>query len=184
MGIILVVNAWMVPFLETFGVEKGNGISPFAVSIDSPHALGDLVEGYLKIPMTDRRVCSTGKVDEYYKEVEEVDDYVPSVGNGAYNTTGVVKNHCQKIKKSDVDTDFNATDNNSVEDDTVNDKTRDSSKGVNSDTSIYNGVDISVVYDQFKELLICDSLDEVNVCALKLMELLSLVKLDKGATAY
>ena len=39
MGIILAVNAWMVPFLDKFGVDKGIGLSPFAVSIDSPHAL-------------------------------------------------------------------------------------------------------------------------------------------------
>ena len=41
-----------------------------------------------------------------------------------------------------------------------------------------NTIDIGIygrfAYDQFKELLICDYLDEVNVCALKLMELLSL----------
>ena len=115
--------------------------------------------------------------------MEEVDDDGPNVGNGAYNNADVVKNHFQKIKKSEVDTDLNVTDNNAVEEDHVNDKTQDSSKGVNSETSIYNCVYGSVVYDQFKELLICDSLDEVNVCALKLMELLSLGKLDKGATA-
>ena len=44
MGIILVVNAWMVPFLKKFGVDKGNGPSPFGVSIDIPHALGELVK--------------------------------------------------------------------------------------------------------------------------------------------
>ena len=54
---------------------------------------------------------------------------------------------------------------------------------MNDEISIDNGVDGSVAYDQFKELLICDSLDEVNVCALKLLKLLSLGKLDKGATA-
>ena len=51
---------------------------------------------------------------------------------------------------------------------------------VNYDTSVDNGVDGSATYDQFKGLFICD---EVNVCALKIMELLSLGKLDKGATA-
>ena len=44
MGIILEVNEWMVPFLKTFGVEKVNGPSPFSVSIDSQHALVDLVK--------------------------------------------------------------------------------------------------------------------------------------------
>ena len=89
----------------------------------------------------------------------------------------------QKIKKSEVDTDLNATDNIFVEEDTINDKTQESSKGVNSDTSIGNCVDGSVAYNQFKELLICDSLDEVNICTLKLTKLLSLGIMDKGAIA-
>ena len=42
MGIILAVNACMVPFLNTFGIEKGNCLSPFSVNIDSPHVLGEL----------------------------------------------------------------------------------------------------------------------------------------------
>ena len=115
--------------------------------------------------------------------MEEVDDDGPSVGNGAYNTSGVVENYFQKIKKSEVDTYLNTIDNNDVEEDTVNENTQESSKGVDSDTSVDNGVGGSVTYDQFKKLLICDSLYEMNVCALKLMELLSLGKLDKGATA-
>ena len=82
-----------------------------------------------------------------------------------------------------MDTYLNATDNIFVEEDTVNDNTKESSNSVNSNTCIGNGVYGSVAYDQLKELLICDSIDEVDVCALKLMELLSLGKLDKGATA-
>ena len=76
--------------------------------------------------------------------MEELYDYSQSVGNGLYNTSGVVENHFQKIKKSEVETYFNATDNNSVEEDTINNKTHDSSKGVNYYTTIDNGVDGSV----------------------------------------
>ena len=95
----------------------------------------------------------------------------------------LLKKYFQKIKKYEVDTDLNAIENNSVEQDTVNDKTQESSKGVNLDTSIENGVDGSITYGQFKELFICDSLDEVNVCNLKQMELLYPGKLEKVATA-
>ena len=103
------MNEWMVPFLKKFEVEKGNGISTFAVSIDIPHALSDLVKEYFKRPTSDRRGYITGTVDEYDKEVEEVDDDGPSVGNGSYNTAGVIKNYFQKIKDSEVDTYFNST---------------------------------------------------------------------------
>ena len=41
--------------------------------------------------------------------MEEVDDDGPSVGNVAYNTSGVVEKDFQKIMKSEVDTDLNET---------------------------------------------------------------------------
>ena len=125
MGIILAMNAWMVPFLKTFGADKGNSLSTFAVSIDIPHALIELAKEYFKIPTPDRQGYSTGKVDENDKEVEEVDDDGPSVVNGAYNTAGVVKNHLQKIKKYEMDTDLNAIDNNDVGEDNVNENTQE-----------------------------------------------------------
>ena len=43
-----------------------------------------------------------------------------------------------------MDTYLNATDNNAVEEDTVNEKTQESSKGGNYETSIDNGADGSV----------------------------------------
>ena len=70
MGTILAANARMVPFLKTFGVEKGNGLSHFSVCIDSPHALGELAKEYFKMPMSDRRGCSTGMVDKDNTEVD------------------------------------------------------------------------------------------------------------------
>ena len=90
MGIILGVNAWVVPFLKTFGVVKGNDVFHFSVSIDIPHAIGELVKEYFKRPSPDRQRCSTGTVYWDYKWAEEVDDNGTSVGNGVYNTSGVV----------------------------------------------------------------------------------------------
>ena len=43
-GIILSVNAWMVTFMKKSMVEKVNVLYHFAVSIDIPHALGELVK--------------------------------------------------------------------------------------------------------------------------------------------
>ena len=47
--------------------------------------------------------------------MEELDGDGTSVGNGEYNTAGVVEKYFQKIKKSEVDTYLNAIDNNYVE---------------------------------------------------------------------
>ena len=44
MSINLGVNACMLPFLKTFGIEKVNVLSPFSVSIDIPHARGELMK--------------------------------------------------------------------------------------------------------------------------------------------
>ena len=68
MGIILSVNACMVPFMKTFGVEKVNFPYHFAVSIDIQHALGALVKEYSKRPTPDRLGYSTGTVDEDDKD--------------------------------------------------------------------------------------------------------------------
>ena len=39
-GVLQANTAWMVDFLDLFGVEEVNGLSPFAVKIETP---GDLV---------------------------------------------------------------------------------------------------------------------------------------------
>ena len=46
---------WMTPFLKLFGVEEGNGISPFAVEIRSPAELGSLIQNFFKPPKRDPR---------------------------------------------------------------------------------------------------------------------------------
>ena len=43
-GMIVEVNAWIVPFLEMFGVEKVNGLSLFSIRIGIPHDLCELVK--------------------------------------------------------------------------------------------------------------------------------------------
>ena len=43
-GMIVEVNAWIVPFLEMFGVEKVNGLSLFSIRIGIPHELCELVK--------------------------------------------------------------------------------------------------------------------------------------------
>ena len=43
----------MIPFLKLFGVEKGNGLSPLAVKIDTPADLSELITQFLKPPKND-----------------------------------------------------------------------------------------------------------------------------------
>eukprot|EP00957_Ditylum_brightwellii_P131075 9997870-Ditylum_brightwellii.AAC.1 len=99
----------------------------------------------------------------------------------------------EKSKTSDTDTDLitindndnhldkNAANDNLDENAENEDRTQEHSNN-GSYTLFDNGVDGSDTYQQFKELLCRNSLHDMNVCSLKLMELLFLGKLDKGAT--
>ena len=49
------VNRIMKPFLQLFGTEEGNGLSPFAVDIDTPINLQSLMEDYFRPPKRDAR---------------------------------------------------------------------------------------------------------------------------------
>ena len=52
----------MVPVLKTFGVEKGNGLSPFSVSIVGPRALVELMKENFKRQTLDRRDVVLGRL--------------------------------------------------------------------------------------------------------------------------
>lgn len=47
------INNTMKPFLKSFGIEEGNGLSPFACDITSPQHLHDLVVAFFKAPQQD-----------------------------------------------------------------------------------------------------------------------------------
>ena len=48
--------------MNTFGVDKVNGQSPFSVSIVGPHALVELVKENFKRPTSDRRDVVLGRL--------------------------------------------------------------------------------------------------------------------------
>jgi hypothetical protein len=56
--------AWMLPFLQLFGVEKGNGLSPLARMLNSPEDLINLVEEYFERPKVDPRGRYNNRNDE------------------------------------------------------------------------------------------------------------------------
>ena len=41
---------WMVPFLELFWVEEGNGLSTFATEINTPAEMSDHLKAFFKPP--------------------------------------------------------------------------------------------------------------------------------------
>jgi hypothetical protein len=54
-GIIEFSNAKMKSFLELFGIEVRNGLSPFAVSVENPSDLSAIIVQFFKRPKVDIR---------------------------------------------------------------------------------------------------------------------------------
>ena len=103
-GVIEVVNSWMMPFLKLFGVEVGNGLSPFAVDIDTPSDLLALIDQFFKPPKRDMRGNTTldDKIMEVDVEVDgevSVDEGSRRENNGA-NTlpVSVMAGHVREIR--------------------------------------------------------------------------------------
>ena len=69
----------MVPFLDLFGVEEGNGLSPFAVNIDTPGGLVRLVEKFFHPPRRDPIVPNNRAITSNLEdnEVDDVDMEAP-----------------------------------------------------------------------------------------------------------
>ena len=48
--VIKATTELMVPFLDLFGVEEGNGLSPFDTEINTPEELSDHLKAFFKPP--------------------------------------------------------------------------------------------------------------------------------------
>ena len=59
-GVIEYSNAITTSFLNLFGIEQGNGLSPFVANIATPLDLKDLISEFFKPPKLDKR----GRGDE------------------------------------------------------------------------------------------------------------------------
>ena len=58
----------MVPFLELFGVEEGNGLSRFASEINTGAELSDHFKAFFKPPKWDTR--GRGRYNDYADDAE------------------------------------------------------------------------------------------------------------------
>ena len=54
-GVMKATTEWMVPFIDLFGVEEGNGLTPFATEINTPAELSDHLKAFFKPPQRDPR---------------------------------------------------------------------------------------------------------------------------------
>lgn len=82
--IVKTTNDVMLPFLKLFGVEEGNGISPFARTFDTPSDLIAVINKFFQPPPSDPRDRQTDGNDD---EQPESDDEDPADGSPACLST-------------------------------------------------------------------------------------------------
>ena len=172
-GVIAVTNAWMTPFLRLFGVEAGNGLSPFATDINSPSDLRVMIAQFFRAPRRDRRGNNNidgdvpGDVED---EVDmDVEDEIVEEVNGAVGLLpiSVITNHVTEIQQADEEGDESDDDVTVVEE-------NNTTNVVEVEDFLDSGA-ISA-FDYFKTLLMCNNINDVSGCALKLVQLLQLGK--------
>jgi len=178
-GVIEVVNSWMLPFLKVFGVEEGNGLSPFAVAIESPSDIQALIDKFFKSPKRDKWRNSTLADDDVAEsvdldeedDVEEVSQDINSVNS---LPVGILEHHeiCQ------------ATSDESIDDVLILDDDEDDASTATDEASSETLFDAEAQYsafDYFKRLMRCSDIVIIPDCALDLIKLVDLGKLEKGA---
>ena len=71
--IVKTTNDVMLPFLKLFGVEEGNGISPFARTFETPSDLIDVINKFFQPPPSDARDRQTNDNDDDQPESDDED---------------------------------------------------------------------------------------------------------------
>lgn len=177
-GQIKSVNQKMKPFLKIFGVEEGNGLSPFACDITSPRHLHDLTVEFFKAPP---KKDNTGE----NKDKGEDDDKEEDVGGCSSPT--MISSHVHEINTipSSVENAVEQADTIDNDDD-VEEEDNNTNGSSEATETFVAGAGGSIGADTFHkcmELLGSDVIDKVALTAQALIELLDLRKLDKGAVS-
>ena len=183
-GVIEVTNSFVIPFLKLFGVEAGNGLSPFATNINTPNDLETRVRQFFHPARRDTRGAASlssavgdGAVDASVEEAEDggLDDDDDTDSTGDAGGVTVTTNHVAEIQQLDADSEEDGDDDVKVA----------SKEGEVAPTdeaeNFFDSRASSDACDMFKSLLGCDDVTSVCGCACNLVELLQLGKMEKGA---
>jgi len=169
-GVLEFTNLFMIPFLKLFGVEEGNGLSPFAVDISSPKDLLSLVETFFKPPKEETRGRSS-EVDQDLPAEEPapitVEESLPA---------SIIANYMNELQTAEGSEDGGDL----LHEDGFVDSVQDSTE---VETNFFDAGDSSNAYAQFKALVRCENISNIPLCALKVVELEELGKMEKGAVS-
>ncbi len=178
-------NAVAERFLNLFGIEKGNGMSPFLTSMDTPSELKDKISQFFKPPKLDNRgrgmsvmSGSTSNIDDYI--IDEVNDNgEEGEDNNAIDTGNalspeMIASHVSFINKCNSESASDYVDNN--ENDSIQDADKHDCTAVsrNKRYGATRGMISSNCIEEFMELMNCKNLEAVSGLALNFMQLLEL----------
>lgn len=174
-GVIEQAVAVMTPFLRKFGVAEGNGLSPFATKIETPPDLKKLILAYFGS-------AASGLVSSSDKSSQQ--------GRTVHGLSEIIVSHMNDIqgRKATTDSDtIEVADNEGAEETEIEEgggdvdwEAEDSEHVISFDPPSYKG---KTTMDYSMMLLQTEHLNDVGLSALKLIELLQLGKLDRGAVS-
>ena len=178
---------FMKSFFQLFGIVEGNGLSPFCVTIDSTRHLIQLIEKFFKRPNREMRGSNFKHVQNHNNnddgiELDKNDKDVPPP-NPPTELTAIIQHHMAALKHVEIGLD--TADNEQV---AIPESQGNNTPSIEQHNDEEEAIDIGCdnanhteVFIQFKNLVRSLSLGDVAVNSLKLIELLHLGKLDKGA---
>jgi hypothetical protein len=163
----------MMPFLQLFGVVEGNGLSPFVTNIKKPLDLQKLVVQYFA---TQSRVVSTTNTSAHHGNGEILGILVTHIRDvqgteSNFNTLVLGNDNCADVT---ITTDVPITIEGGAQDCRDNKNEHE----ISFDPPSLKG---KMALDYLLMLLQITQVEDIGHAALKLIEMLQLGKLDKGA---
>ena len=204
-GVIEYSNAITTSFLNLFGIEQGNGLSPFVANIATPLDLKDLISEFFKPPKLDKRgrgdesergstanndatnntldVLDNNSTDEVNNDGMDEDNNAMAIGNDTATALSpeMIASHVSFINECNIES-VSDVDNKDDYDDILQDQDGDKHGCAVSPTKSDDGSPTSSnCIDVFTELINCKNLEAVSGLALNFIQLLELGKLSSGS---
>ena len=167
MGLHAFTRSVMFLFLKVFGVVEGHGLSPFAVKIDTPQDLRQIIIQYFKTP---KKITSTvihqnvTSIEDDCKDDNEDDVNVGDTMEGMSDS--VLAYHVTEIEIQEDGDDMDGGDG------LLSFENELSSIQSNAVASIFGNGGEDEIQTSFRKLVSCNSINGVGDICLKLVELL------------
>ncbi len=178
MGLLAFTRSVMVPFLTFFGVVEGRGLSSFAVKINTPQDLQQIIIQYFKTPKTIKSTVihqNVTSIEDDCKDDNEDDMNVGDTVEGMSDS--VLAKHVTEIEIQEDGDDMDGGNR------LLSFENELSSTQSNLVASIFGNGGEDEIQTSFPTLVTCNSIDGVGDICLKLVELLQMGKLEQGSVS-